>query len=54
MTGPTGAGLRMRVVVDAEERVRAFPPHLGEVVARGLVVLDRCRVVRYGGRETDG
>lgn len=39
------------VVVDTEERVRAFLPLLDELVTDGLVVLDECEVVRYeGGR----
>ncbi|MFI2608139.1 DUF190 domain-containing protein [Kitasatospora sp. NPDC018619] len=39
------------VVVDEEERVRAFLPELDGVVAQGLVLLDRCEVVAFGGRE---
>ena len=35
------------VIVDTEERVRAFLPQLDELVAEGLVVLDDCEVVRY-------
>ncbi|WP_405365511.1 DUF190 domain-containing protein [Kitasatospora sp. NBC_00039] len=38
------------VVVDTEERVRAFLPELDELVAEGLVVLDPCEVIRYVGR----
>ena len=38
------------VVVDTEERVRAFLPLLDEVVTGGLVVLDDCEVVRYEGK----
>ncbi|MGW3040465.1 DUF190 domain-containing protein [Kitasatospora sp. NPDC001159] len=38
------------VIVDEEERVRAFLPQLEELVAEGLVVLDHCEVVRYTGR----
>ncbi|MBP0451943.1 MULTISPECIES: DUF190 domain-containing protein [unclassified Kitasatospora] len=38
------------VIVDAEERVRAFLPQLDELVAEGLVVLDPCEVIRYVGR----
>ncbi|WP_428933959.1 DUF190 domain-containing protein [Streptomyces sp. ACT015] len=37
------------VVVDTEERVRAFLPQLDELVRDGLVVLDACEVVRYVG-----
>ncbi|MFE2941411.1 DUF190 domain-containing protein [Streptomyces sp. NPDC059255] len=40
------------VIVDTEERIRAFLPQLDEVVGEGLVTLDRCEVVRHGGRET--
>ena len=39
------------VIVDTEERVRAFLPELDELVSEGLVTLDECEVVRYAGRE---
>ena len=38
------------VIVDTEERVRAFLPQLDELVAEGLVMLDECEVIRYVGR----
>ncbi|MGW3227603.1 DUF190 domain-containing protein [Kitasatospora sp. NPDC001095] len=38
------------VIVDEEERVRAFLPQLDGMVAEGLVLLDRCEVVTYAGR----
>ncbi|MFE8946827.1 DUF190 domain-containing protein [Streptomyces sp. NPDC007856] len=38
------------VVVDTEERVRAFLPQLDELVEEGLVTLEECEVVRYVGR----
>ncbi|SOD89987.1 DUF190 domain-containing protein [Streptomyces sp. Ag109_G2-15] len=38
------------VVVDTEERVRAFLPQLDELVAEGLVTLEECEVIRYVGR----
>ncbi|MEV5548385.1 DUF190 domain-containing protein [Streptomyces sp. NPDC052309] len=38
------------VIVDTEERVRAFVPQLDELVTEGLVVLDECEVVRRAGR----
>ncbi|MGQ4371939.1 DUF190 domain-containing protein [Streptomyces violaceoruber] len=38
------------VIVDTEERVRAFLPQLDELVAEGLVILDDCEVIRYVGR----
>ncbi|MFJ2160600.1 DUF190 domain-containing protein [Streptomyces sp. NPDC087856] len=38
------------VIVDTEERVRAFLPQLDELVTEGLVILDDCEVIRYVGR----
>ncbi|MFE1927211.1 DUF190 domain-containing protein [Streptomyces asoensis] len=38
------------VVVDTEERVRAFLPELDELVSEGMVTLDPCEVIRYVGR----
>ncbi|KOU69033.1 hypothetical protein ADK57_13340 [Streptomyces sp. MMG1533] len=38
------------VIVDDEERVRAFLPQLDELVTEGLVILDGCEVIRYVGR----
>ncbi|HET7490030.1 MAG TPA: DUF190 domain-containing protein [Acidimicrobiales bacterium] len=38
------------VIVDAEDRIRAFLPELEELVAEGLVILDDVEVVRYTGR----
>jgi PII-like signaling protein len=43
------------VIVDAEDRIRAFLPQLDELVREGLVILDDCEVIRYaGGPETGG
>ncbi|MDO0930856.1 DUF190 domain-containing protein [Streptomyces sp. DG2A-72] len=39
------------VIVDTEERVRAFLPQLDELVTEGLVILDDCEVIRYVGRD---
>ena len=39
------------VIVDTEEKVRAFLPELEELVSEGLVILDPVEVVRYVGRE---
>ncbi|MDX3117573.1 DUF190 domain-containing protein [Streptomyces scabiei] len=39
------------VVVDTEERVRAFLPQLDELVTEGMVTLDPCEVIRYVGRD---
>jgi len=41
------------VVVDTEERVRAFLPQLDELVGEGLVILDDCEVIRYVGRDVE-
>ncbi|MFF3731374.1 DUF190 domain-containing protein [Streptomyces sp. NPDC002476] len=42
------------VIVDTEERIRAFLPQIDELVAQGLVVLDDCEVVRCTGRDRRG
>lgn len=41
------------VIVDTEERVRAFLPELDDLVGEGLVILDHCEVIRYVGRGQD-
>ncbi len=38
------------VIVDDEERIRAFLPQLDELISEGLVILDPVEVVRYSGR----
>lgn len=38
------------VIVDADERIRAFLPQLDELVSEGLVILDEVEVIRYVGR----
>jgi PII-like signaling protein len=38
------------IIVDTAERVRAFLPHLDELVTEGLVILDDVEVIRYVGR----
>lgn len=42
------------VIVDADDRIREFLPHLDELVTEGLVILDPVEVVRYASRELDG
>lgn len=42
------------VIIDVEERVRAFLPQLDELVTEGLVVIEPVEVVRYVSRELDG
>jgi PII-like signaling protein len=39
------------IIVDAEERIRAFLPQLDELVSEGLVIIDPVEVIRYAGRE---
>ncbi|MEW1658403.1 DUF190 domain-containing protein [Streptomyces sp. NPDC093707] len=42
------------IVVDAEERVRAFLPHVAELLAdRGLVTLEPCERITFRGRADD-
>jgi PII-like signaling protein len=38
------------IIVDIEERVRAFLPQLDELVHEGLVMIDPVEVIRYVGR----
>lgn len=38
------------VIIDTEDRVRAFLPQLDELVGEGTVVLDPVEVLRYAGR----
>ncbi|MDX6346930.1 MAG: uncharacterized protein QOF84_1720 [Streptomyces sp.] len=39
------------VIVDTEDRVRAFLPQLDELVTEGLVILDEVEVITYTGRK---
>lgn len=41
------------VIVDAEDKIRAFLPQLDELVTEGLVTLDQVEVVKYVGRGAD-
>jgi PII-like signaling protein len=42
------------VIVDREERIRDFLPHLDELVSGGLVMLEPVEVVRYVGASDAG
>jgi PII-like signaling protein len=42
------------VIVDTDERIRAFLPEVDELVTQGLVVLDDVEVITYGGRDDAG
>lgn len=37
------------IIIDAEDRIRAFLPQLDELVAEGLVIMDPVEVIRYVG-----
>lgn len=41
------------IIIDAEERVRAFLPLLDELITDGLVVIDPVDVISYRGRERE-
>jgi PII-like signaling protein len=38
------------VIVDSEDRIRAFLPQLDELIGEGLVVVEPVEVIRYVGR----
>lgn len=42
------------LIIDAEERVRAFLPQLDELIAEGIVIIDPVEVIRYVGRSGEG
>jgi PII-like signaling protein len=42
------------VVVDTDERVRAFLPELDDLAVEGLVLLEQVEVLRYGGGQATG
>lgn len=39
------------VIVDSQDRIRAFLPQLDELVTEGLVILDEVEVIRHASRE---
>ena len=39
------------IIVDQEDRIRAFLPQLDELVEEGLVIIDPVEVIRYVGRQ---
>jgi len=38
------------VIVDTQDKIRAFLPQLDELISEGLVILDPVEVIRYVGR----
>lgn len=41
------------VIVDTDERIRAFLPQLDELISEGLVIIDPVEVIRYVGRTAE-
>jgi uncharacterized protein len=41
------------IIVDVEDRIRAFLPQLDELVGEGLVMIDPVEVIRYVGRPSE-
>lgn len=42
------------VIVDTDDKIRAFLPQLDELVSEGLVMVDTVEVIRHVGRGVDG
>jgi PII-like signaling protein len=42
------------VIVDTDDKVRAFLPHLEELQIEGLVIVEPVEVLRYAGRDSAG
>lgn len=42
------------VIVDTDEAIQAFLPHLDQLIEEGLVILDEVEVVKYVGRPRPG
>jgi PII-like signaling protein len=40
------------IIVDAEDRIRAFLPQLDDLVTEGMIILDEVDVLRYEGRHS--
>jgi uncharacterized protein len=38
------------VIIDTDEKIRAFLPQLDELVSEGMVIIDPVEVIRYIGR----
>jgi PII-like signaling protein len=38
------------IIVDADDKIRAFVPQLDELVTQGLVIIEPVEVIRYVGR----
>ena len=42
------------VIVDTDEAIQAFLPHLDQLITEGLVIIDEVEVVKYVGRPGPG
>lgn len=42
------------VIVDAEDRIRAFLPLVEELIDEGMIILDTVEVIRYVGKRHGG
>ena len=40
------------IIIDAEDKIRAFLPELDELVTEGIVTVDAVEVIKYVGRTT--
>jgi len=38
------------IIIDTDERIRAFLPELDELITEGLVIIDDVEVLKYVGR----
>ena len=41
-------------IVDSEEKIRAFMPHVDEIVQEGLVTVEKVKVLKYAARSEEG
>lgn len=41
-------------IVDSEEKIRQFLPILDEMMASGLITMEKVQVIQYGTAKTDG
>lgn len=39
------------IIIDAEDRIRSFLPHLDELVTDGTILLDEVEVLHYEGKQ---
>jgi len=40
-------------IVDSEEKIRAFMPHVDEIVQEGLVTVEKVKVLKYAARSEE-